>query len=111
MRRRFNWDKRYLYWGVTAFCVIAAALLFYFAVGNITRLVDAVNTLVRILAPFIWGVVICYLLSPLMRTLENRLFLPLARKLYKKSKKSEETPETEPAGKEEAKDEKKDSKQ
>ena len=89
MRRRFNWDKRYLYWGVTAFCVIAAALLFYFAVGNITRLVDAVNTLVRILAPFIWGVVICYLLSPLMRTLENRLFLPLARKLYKKSKKSD----------------------
>ena len=89
MRRRFNWDKRYLYWGVTAFCVIAAALLFYFAVGNITRLVGAVNTLVRILAPFIWGVVICYLLSPLMRTLENRLCLPLARKLYKKSKRSD----------------------
>ena len=36
MRRRFNWDKRYLYWGVTAFCVIAAALLFYFAVSKVS---------------------------------------------------------------------------
>ena len=23
MRRIFNWDKKYLYWGVTAYCVIA----------------------------------------------------------------------------------------
>ena len=89
MRRRFNWDKRYLYWGVTAFCVIAAALLFYFAVGNITVFGNAVSRLVSILAPFIWGLVICYLLSPLMRSVENRLFLPLARKLYRKNKKND----------------------
>lgn len=89
MRRRFNWDKRYLYWGVTAFCVIAAALLFYFAVGNITIFGNAVSRLVSILAPFIWGLVICYLLSPLMRSVENRLFLPLARKLYRKNKKND----------------------
>ena len=87
MRRRFNWDKRYLYWGVTAFCVIAAALLFYFAVGNIKVFGNTVSRLVSILAPFIWGLVICYLLSPLMRSVENRLFLPLARKLYRKNKK------------------------
>ena len=89
MRRRFNWDKRYLYWGVTAFCVIAAALLFYFAVGNITVFGSAVSRLVSILAPFIWGLVICYLLSPLMRSVESRLFLPLARKLYRKNKKND----------------------
>ena len=89
MRRRFNWDKRYLYWGVTAFCVIAAALLFYFAVGNIKVFGSAVSRLVSILAPFIWGLVICYLLSPLMRSVENRLFLPLARKLYRKNKKND----------------------
>ena len=58
MRRRFNWDKRYLYWGVTAFCVIAAALLFYFAVGNITVFGNAVSRLVSILAPFI-----CYFVN------------------------------------------------
>ena len=89
MRRRFNWDKRYLYWGVTAFCVIAAALLFYFAVGNIAVFRNAVSRLVSILAPFIWGLVICYLLSPLMRSVEGKLFLPLARRLYRKNKKND----------------------
>ena len=89
MRRRFNWDKRYFYWGVTAFCVIAAALLFYFAVGNIKVFGNTISRLVSILAPFIWGLVICYLLSPLMRSVENRLFLPLARKLYRKNKKND----------------------
>ena len=89
MRRRFNWDKRYLYWGVTAFCVIAAALLFYFAVGNIKVFGNTVSRLVSILAPFIWGLVICYLLSPLMRSVEGRIFLPLARKFYRKNKKND----------------------
>lgn len=89
MRRRFNWDKRYFYWGVTAFCVIAAALLFYFAVGNIKVFGNTVSRLVSILAPFIWGLVICYLLSPLMRSVESRIFLPLARKLYRKNKKND----------------------
>ena len=74
---------------MTAFCVIAAALLFYFAVGNITVFGNAVSRLVSILAPFIWGLVICYLLSPLMRSVENRLFLPLARKLYRKNTKND----------------------
>ena len=29
MRRPFRWDKKYLYWGITAFCVVAAAILFW----------------------------------------------------------------------------------
>ena len=28
MRHKFRWDKKYLYWGITAFCVIAALILF-----------------------------------------------------------------------------------
>ncbi len=88
MRRRFKWDRTYMNWGLTAFCVIAASLLFYFALGNISVLGKAVRRLLSILAPFIWGVVICYLLSPLMKFMENWLFLPLGRALYRKSKKS-----------------------
>ena len=72
---------------MTAFCVIAASLLFYFAVRNITVFGDIVRKLVKILAPFIWGLVICYLLSPLMRVLENRVFLLLGKRLYRKKKK------------------------
>ena len=89
MRRHFKWDKKYLHWGITAFCVIAASLLFYFAMSNIAVFGKSLTKLVRILAPFIWGLVICYLLSPLMRGLENRLFLPLCRRLYRKNKKND----------------------
>ena len=89
MRRHFKWDKTYLHWGMTAFCVIAAALLFYFGVRSISVFRAAVAKLVGILAPFIWGLVICYLISPLMGGLEKHLFLPLSRRLYRKNKKND----------------------
>ena len=89
MRRPFRWDKKYLYWGITAFCVIAAAILFYMALRFLPSLGSALSTLLGILSPFIWGMVICYLLAPFMRLVEKKLFTPLARKLYKKNKKSD----------------------
>ena len=88
MRRRFKWDKTYLNWGLTAFFVIAASLLFYFAVAHIAILGSALRRLVTILAPFIWGLVICYLLSPMMNFMERSLFLPLGKRLYRKNKKN-----------------------
>ena len=88
MKRRFKWDRTYLHWGMTAFCVIAASILLVFAVQNITILKDALSRLMRILAPFIWGLVICYLLSPMMRHMEQKCFLPLSKKLFRKSKKN-----------------------
>ncbi len=87
MRRPFRWDKKYLYWGVTAFCVVAAAILFYMALNYFSLLGTAVRTLLGILSPFIWGLVIAYLLTPLMRSMERGLFLTLGRKLYPKREK------------------------
>ena len=89
MRRHFRWDKKYLYWGVTAFCVIAAAILFYMALNYLPLLRKGLASLLHILRPFIWGLVICYLLSPFMRLVEKKLFKPLAAKLYKNSKRSD----------------------
>ena len=87
MKWHFKWDRTYINWGMTAFCVVALSLLFYFAVRNISVFGDFFRKLVTILAPFIWGLVICYLLSPLMRFLEERVFLPLGKRLYRKNKK------------------------
>ena len=87
MRRHFHWDKKYLYWGITAFCVIAASILFYMALHFLPALGKGIGTLVRILSPFIWGLVLSYLLTPLMRSLENNVFKPLGRRLFRNSKK------------------------
>ena len=83
MRRHFRWDKKYLYWGTTAFLVVAASILFYMALNFLPALRNAFRSLARILNPFIWGLVFTYLLTPLMRTLEKSCFGPLGRKLHK----------------------------
>ena len=88
MRRPFKWDKKYLYWGITAFCVIASAILFYMALNYIGLLGRAFGALVKILSPFIWGLVISYLLGPLARALQARVFDPITAKLYRKNKRS-----------------------
>ena len=89
MRRHFRWDRKYLYWGITAFCVIAAAILFYMALRFLPDLRRALRKLLKILSPFIWGFVITYLIAPLMRLLERSVFGPLCRRLFAKNKKSD----------------------
>ncbi len=83
MRRQFRWDKKYLNWGITAFLVIAGAILFYMALSYLPVIGKGLGTLLRILSPFVWGLVITYLLHPLMKALERSAFLPLSRRLYK----------------------------
>ena len=87
MRRHFRWDKKYLYWGITAFCVIACAILFFMALNYIGLVGKGLRKLARILSPFIWGLVITYLLSPLVRVLQDRVFRPFFRWVFRKSKR------------------------
>ena len=89
MRRHFRWDRKYLYWGITAFCVIAAAILFYMALRFLPDLRKTISSVFKILSPFVWGFVITYLIAPLMRLLERSVFGPLCRKLFAKNKKSD----------------------
>ena len=91
MRRPFHWDKKYLYWGITAFCVIAACILFYMLFNYLPTLGKAAGKLVRILSPFIWGLILSYLLAPLMRLLDRSVFRPLFRRLYRGNKRSDGT--------------------
>ena len=88
MKRFIKWDKKYLYWGITAFCVVAAAIVFFMLLRYIDLLGNGISRLFAILSPFIWGLVITYLFNPLMKRAETGIFLPLTEKLYKKSKKS-----------------------
>ena len=84
MRRHFRWDKKYWFWGMTAFAVIAAAILFYMALSYLPVLGNGLKKFSRILSPFIWGLVITYLLTPMMKSLERNFFSPLSRRIYKK---------------------------
>ncbi len=89
MRRHFRWDKKYLYSGVTLFLAIAASILFYMILQNIPWIRGALSNIGKILAPFIWGFVITYLIAPLMKLLERKLFGPLSARIYSRSKKND----------------------
>ena len=39
---KFRWDNRYLHWGVTAFLVIAASMLFYYGIFHMKTLVTGI---------------------------------------------------------------------
>lgn len=41
---KYRWDNRYLHWGVTAFLVIAASILFYYGIFHMNTLVAGIKT-------------------------------------------------------------------
>ncbi len=82
MKDRFEKIRPYFRWGLTAFIVIACAIMFYFGVDYIGKIFKAIGSLLKILSPFVWGLIIAYLLIPPMRFFENRWFKPLTRKFY-----------------------------
>ena len=77
---KYRWDNRYLHWGVTAFLVIAASMLFYYGIFHMKTLITGFKTFFRILAPILYGVAIAYLLSPLINFFEKKIILPILEK-------------------------------
>jgi hypothetical protein len=70
--KKFGGDKKYFYWGFTAFTVIAGCILLYVIIMQWSVFASGVGKVFRILSPFVWGFVIAYLLRPLMRFFERR---------------------------------------
>lgn len=81
--KRFGGDKKYLYWGLTAFAVIACSIAFYMLIARWGDVVKGFSALVHIIAPFIWGFAITYLLRPAMVFFERTLTNPLGDRLFK----------------------------
>lgn len=65
--------KNSLNWGVTIFLVIACSILFYFLLENLTEINNVIKKVLGVLAPVTWGLVITFLLNPLMQRIEGLL--------------------------------------
>lgn len=88
----FNKKSPYLQGGLTALVVIVLAILFYFGIDKLGNLLKAVGSFLKILSPFIWGLVIAYLLSPIMDFFEKKVFVPMMEKLYRKRPQMKSSP-------------------
>lgn len=71
--------------GMTAFLVIVAGVLFFFALFRLDAIMEGFEKVYKILAPVISGLVIAFLLNPLMKRIEKLLIRGLS-KISKKEK-------------------------
>lgn len=64
------------------FVVIAASILFYFIFNKWSDIFTGIKKIFRIFSPFIWGMLIAYLLRPLLNQIEKKITLPLGQKIF-----------------------------
>ncbi len=86
MKRFLN--SPYFQLGITALWVLCGCILFNAVLQHLDVVIAIGSEILSILTPFIWGFVIAYLLLPLTRYFEYRMFNPLLEKLTKKQVRS-----------------------
>lgn len=73
---KYHWDKKYLYWGVTAILVISVSIFVFYGVFHLDEIKSAISKWITILMPIIYGLAIGYLLSPVVNYQEKHIFNP-----------------------------------
>ena len=76
-------ENKYFRWGLTAFVVIAVALICNQIMSNWNTVSDFAGVVVGALRPIIMGLIIAYVLNPLMKVYEKYIFIKLFGKLFK----------------------------
>lgn len=74
---KFKFDKKYLHWGITAFIVIAASILFYYILFHSASLSARLHSIVDVAMPIIDGFILAYLLTPILNKIEGKIIKPL----------------------------------
>ena len=74
---KFRFDKKYFYWGLTAFLVVVASILFYYILFHRASLLDGLHTCISISMPIIDGFILAYLLTPVLNKIEHKIIIPL----------------------------------
>ena len=64
-------EKKYFKMGITAFCTIAAGVLFFFAIYRMDDITEVIKTIVKSAEPIIIGLALAYLLMPIKNFVEK----------------------------------------
>ena len=67
-------QSKYFKWGLTAFLVIVAAMLLNHFIDNIGNLIGLIGGFLKILTSLIIGLVIAYLLNPVVKFFEKKVY-------------------------------------
>lgn len=84
---KFRWNNKYVCWGVTAFCVLAAAILFYYGMFHGSNVRLAIKMISEVMMPIVMGFVLAYLMTPILNQIEYRIIKPVFEKISMKDMK------------------------
>ena len=73
-KNKKNDEKKYLKMGITGFCTIAAAILFFFALYRMDEISGMFAIIFKSAEPIIIGLVLAYLLMPVKNFVERPIF-------------------------------------
>ncbi len=77
---KFKFDKKYLYWGLTAFLALAGAILFYYILFHRSNFMGGIDKFITIAMPIIDGFVLAYLFTPILNMVEKKALNPICKK-------------------------------
>lgn len=82
---KFRWEKKYLYGGITAACVIVFSIMFFSFLNNLSIFRDFFLRVAVILTPFTIAFIMAYLLNPIMKYIELQWIDTLYNKITHKN--------------------------
>ena len=82
MKNKF--DNKYFMWGLTIFSVIVAGLILFFILLRWRDIFTGIFSVLKIFTPFLVGFVIAYLLSPILKFMEENIFDKMGKNFFKK---------------------------
>ena len=80
---RLSDQPHYVQWGVTAFLVIAASLTFFYILFKASVIGKGISNTLHIMRPIIYGMVLAYLMTPVVNGIEAKILRPLWDKMGK----------------------------
>ncbi len=72
--------KNQVTWGITLFLVVVASMLAYYIIFDGKTIMDALSKIVDALSGIIFGLIIAYILIPLLDGIEERILVPIYKK-------------------------------
>lgn len=84
---KLPWENKNKSWGITAFLTIAASIIFFLVLYRWDKVSQIIGLFTESLAPITYGLILAYLLNPLVNVIEHSALLPLFNKIFKKNKK------------------------
>ena len=76
---KYKPDRKQITWGITCFLTLVACVIFIYLVYNGRNFLQAFNTIMASLAPILFGIMIAFILNPVMKFVEKKILAPIYR--------------------------------